>query len=386
MFSLNVLHAEHPCLEGIPVPMRMAALKKIFAKNKFSRTMEKLLFAKALKRYGANADDAGSGNAEAEDDEAEVNELSASGRVEPDADCAPPAPPALSLKPLSQLQQDIVDDPARAKVIQAVAGSGKTEVLVQNALKAAREGTNVLFVTKVHSVTFEIMKRLKAHLKIAEFAESGNHYYTRLGSGAVIEVANYDAMVNTQLLHPKLGLRVWLQQFGDAYSRKAERLCELVRSGEVTQLMMQFPKGTPAGMVVVDEMQAPRSSQAATPAGASEPGPSNPPPAKRSKRTEAEQAAEPSQLTKGKGKAQGKAQGKAAKAKPAPQPGRWLDRDCNAALNMQRIGESRWRPLELCWWLKQAALPAKGKEYPELGCKRLRDKPPKAQQQQPVAQ
>ncbi|KAJ9519136.1 hypothetical protein QJQ45_007693 [Haematococcus lacustris] len=72
-------------------------------------------------------------------------------------------------------------------------------------------------------------------------------------------------------------------------------------------------------------------------------------------------------------------------AKPAPQPGRWLDRDCNAALNMQRIGESRWRPLELCWWPDQGALPAKGKEYPGLGYKRLRDKPPKAQEQQQPA-
>ncbi|KAJ9530386.1 hypothetical protein QJQ45_000750 [Haematococcus lacustris] len=120
--------------------------------------------------------------------------------------------------------------------------------------------------------------------------------------------------------------------------------------------------------------QAPRSSQAATPTAASEPGPSTPQPAKRTKRTKAEpEAAEP---TKGKGK------GKAAKATPAPQPGRWLDRDCHAALNMQRIGESRWRPLELCWWPDQGALPAKGKEYPGLGYKRLRDKPPKAQQQQ----
>ncbi|KAJ9509916.1 hypothetical protein QJQ45_011477 [Haematococcus lacustris] len=84
-------------------------------------------------------------------------------------------------------------------------------------------------------------------------------------------------------------------------------------------------------------------------------------------------AAEP---TKGKGK------GKAAKAKPAPQPGRWLDRDCNAALNMQRIGESKCRPLELCYWPDQGALPAKGKEYPGLGYKRVRDKPPKAQEQQ----
>ncbi|KAJ9508420.1 hypothetical protein QJQ45_011950 [Haematococcus lacustris] len=80
--------------------------------------------------------------------------------------------------------------------------------------------------------------------------------------------------------------------------------------------------------------QAPCSSQAATQPAASEPGPSTPLPAKRSKRTKAEPAAEPN-------KGKGKAQGKAAKAKPAPQPGRWLDRDCNAAVNMQRIGESK---------------------------------------------
>ncbi|KAJ9510251.1 hypothetical protein QJQ45_015734, partial [Haematococcus lacustris] len=77
-----------------------------------------------------------------------------------------------------------------------------------------------------------------------------------------------------------------------------------------------------------------------------------------------------------------KGKGKAAKAKPAPQPGRWVDRDCNAALNMHRIGESRWRPLELCYWPDQGGLPAKGKEYPGLGYKRVRDKPPKAQEQQ----
>ncbi|KAJ9509569.1 hypothetical protein QJQ45_011220 [Haematococcus lacustris] len=115
--------------------------------------------------------------------------------------------------------------------------------------------------------------------------------------------------------------------------------------------------------------QAPCSSQAATQPAASEPGPSTPLPAKRSKRSEAEQVAELSR-------------GKYFKAKPALQPGRWVDRDCNAALNMQRIGEAKWRPLELCYWPEQGKLPAKGKEYPGLGYKRLRDKPPKAQQQQ----
>ncbi|KAJ9514228.1 hypothetical protein QJQ45_012190 [Haematococcus lacustris] len=105
---------------------------------------------------------------------------------------------------------------------------------------------------------------------------------------------------------------------------------------------------------------SPHSPQEATQPAASEPGPIIPPPAKRSKRTKAEQTAQHTQPTKGKGK------GKAAKAKPAPQPGRWLDRDCNAALSMQRIGESKWRPLELCWWPDLPELPANGKEYPEL--------------------
>ncbi|KAJ9525500.1 hypothetical protein QJQ45_003280 [Haematococcus lacustris] len=91
------------------------------------------------------------------------------------------------------------------------------------------------------------------------------------------------------------------------------------------------------GSLLWVDFPQPPCSQGATQPAASEPGPSTPPPAKRIKRTKAEQAAEPTLPTKCKGKAKGKA----AEAKPAPRPGRWLDRDCNAALNMQRIGESR---------------------------------------------
>ncbi|KAJ9506158.1 hypothetical protein QJQ45_002435 [Haematococcus lacustris] len=56
-----------------------------------------------------------------------------------------------------------------------------------------------------------------------------------------------------------------------------------------------------------------------------------------------------------------------------------------AGFEVQRIGESRWRPLELCWWPEQGKVPAKGKEYPGLRYKRVLDKPPKAQQQQQSA-
>ncbi|KAJ9531109.1 hypothetical protein QJQ45_000924 [Haematococcus lacustris] len=101
--------------------------------------------------------------------------------------------------------------------------------------------------------------------------------------------------------------------------------------------------------------QAPGSSQEATQPAASEPGPNTALPAKCSKRTETEQAAEPTQPTKGTGKA------KAAKAKPAPQPGSALGRAGGAH------------------WPDQGALPAKGKEYPGLGYKQVQDKPPKTQ-------
>ncbi|KAJ9517087.1 hypothetical protein QJQ45_002598 [Haematococcus lacustris] len=132
------------------------------------------------------------------------------------------------------------------------------------------------------------------------------------------------------------------------------------RHGHAKQLVVFFgaagigPKGGPDVVPGSGHAQAPTGPMQPGSHTASEPGPSSPWPAKRSKRTKAEQAAEPTQPTKGKGKAKGKA--------------------------AKRIGESSWRPLELCWW---SDLPAKGKEHPGLCYKRLRDKPPKAQQLQP---
>ncbi|KAJ9515685.1 hypothetical protein QJQ45_002673 [Haematococcus lacustris] len=77
----------------------------------------------------------------------------------------------------------------------------------------------------------------------------------------------------------------------------------------------------------------------------------------------------PPSLPRAKGKGKSRA---AQPTPPAPQPGGWVDRDCNAALNMHmRIGKSKWRPLELCCWPGMPGMPAKGKEYPELGYKRL---------------
>ncbi|KAJ9508418.1 hypothetical protein QJQ45_011947 [Haematococcus lacustris] len=63
----------------------------------------------------------------------------------------------------------------------------------------------------------------------------------------------------------------------------------------------------------------------------------------------------------------------------APPWGRWLDRDTNGCLNLQRIGESRQRPIELCQWDDLAALPPFGKEY-QQGYKRVNDRLPRDRQ------
>ncbi|KAJ9514657.1 hypothetical protein QJQ45_028365, partial [Haematococcus lacustris] len=62
-----------------------------------------------------------------------------------------------------------------------------------------------------------------------------------------------------------------------------------------------------------------------------------------------------------------------------PPWGRWLDRDSNSCLNLQRIGESMQRPLELCSWTDREALPTIGKEY-QQGYKRVNDRLPKGRQ------
>ncbi|KAJ9509267.1 hypothetical protein QJQ45_001719 [Haematococcus lacustris] len=69
---------------------------------------------------------------------------------------------------------------------------------------------------------------------------------------------------------------------------------------------------------------------------------------------------------------------------PVPRPqappwGRWLDRDTNGCLNLQRVGESMQRPLELCSWKVLEALPTVGKEYQQR-YKLVNDRLPKGRQ------
>ncbi|KAJ9531583.1 hypothetical protein QJQ45_014952 [Haematococcus lacustris] len=72
---------------------------------------------------------------------------------------------------------------------------------------------------------------------------------------------------------------------------------------------------------------------------------------------------------------------KAAPRPQAPPGGRWLDRDTNGCLNLQRIGESRQRPIELCRWDDLEALPPIGHQQGyQQGYKLVNDRLPKGRQ------
>ncbi|KAJ9516401.1 hypothetical protein QJQ45_011079 [Haematococcus lacustris] len=75
-----------------------------------------------------------------------------------------------------------------------------------------------------------------------------------------------------------------------------------------------------------------------------------------------------------------------AQAPPGPVPppqappwGRWLDRDTNGCLNLQRVRERMQRPLELCSYEGLEALPTVGTEY-QQGYKRVNGRLPKGRQ------
>ncbi|GFH24848.1 hypothetical protein HaLaN_22714, partial [Haematococcus lacustris] len=72
------------------------------------------------------------------------------------------------------------------------------------------------------------------------------------------------------------------------------------------------------------------------------------------------------------------------KAPSAPPWDRWLDRDTNGCLNLQRVGESMQRPLELSSYEGLEALPTVGTEY-QQGYKRVNDRLPKDRPEQKAA-
>ncbi|KAJ9508455.1 hypothetical protein QJQ45_011985 [Haematococcus lacustris] len=108
----------------------------------------------------------------------------------------------------------------------------------------------------------------------------------------------------------------------------------------------------PDGLVIVDEFRTSRVSSARPPAMTPPPPPAQAPPRPGPTTTSPSPGPAPPCSTR-----------QSMQRPQAPPGGRWLDRNTNGCLNLQRIEESKQRPLELCQWDDLEALPPVGNEY-----------------------
>ena len=137
-------------------------------------------------------------------------------------------------------------------LLNGCAGSRKTDTLVRVCMRHHAAGRNVLIITLVGSVTVELRERLESSLPGCTFTKAGNHYmYEPDGGGACVEIANYDAMLHTQLAAHRDPV---LMRYGACFTRKAAvMLDKYVRTGEHRMFLMR--NGREADVLLMDEFQ-----------------------------------------------------------------------------------------------------------------------------------
>ena len=151
---------------------------------------------------------------------------------------------------VSELQQTIVESPARLKLINGCAGSRKTDTLIKAGIyNLYNHHSNLLFLTLVGSVTDEIKTRVENYLHIEIKKLYQSNHYLGVYEGCYIEIANYDAWIHRQLEV----LKCDLTEIGDDYHEKNKRLLELIVTEKCGVFYMKNNKI--ANCVLVDEFQ-----------------------------------------------------------------------------------------------------------------------------------
>lgn len=160
---------------------------------------------------------------------------------------------------MGYMLHDFCSDEQRAVVLaddqyillNGCAGSRKTDTLVRVCLRRFLEGQNVLIITLVGSVTNELRERLEGALPGCSFRKAGNHYLYEPVGQACIEIANYDAMLHTQLASHN---DPFLLRYGSCFTRKAAFMLEkYVRPGKHRTFVLR--NGRTAGVLLMDEFQ-----------------------------------------------------------------------------------------------------------------------------------
>jgi hypothetical protein len=136
-------------------------------------------------------------------------------------------------------------------LLNGCAGSRKTDTLVRVCVRHHAAGRNVLIITLVGSVTNELRERLESSLPGCAFTKIGNHYMYEPEGAACIEIANYDAMLHTQLAQHRDPV---LMTYGACFTRKANVLLDkYVSTGQHRAFVMRNKRT--ADVLLMDEFQ-----------------------------------------------------------------------------------------------------------------------------------
>lgn len=162
---------------------------------------------------------------------------------------------------VSEEQKRIVMDNARLKLVNGVAGAHKTSTLIKCGIRYLCEGKNVLFLTKISSVTDEITKRMTRDYNLV-FSKSASHFLAQYppaesaessesaesAESAWCSVANYDSFIDKQLRKYNLPFE------GEAFNAKVKNLSENIKKiTPETGIVMK--NDIKVDVILIDEVQ-----------------------------------------------------------------------------------------------------------------------------------
>ena len=168
---------------------------------------------------------------------------------------------------ISEEQKRIVLDNARLKLVNGCAGGYKTSSLIKCGVRHLSEGKNVLFLTKISSVTDEITKRMTRDYNLI-FTKSASHFIGQYSvaqnsvaqnsvaqnsvaqnsevTGAWCSVANYDSFIDKQLRKYSIPFE------GEAFNAKVKKLSENIEKITDGVVMKNDVK---VDVILIDEVQ-----------------------------------------------------------------------------------------------------------------------------------
>lgn len=145
---------------------------------------------------------------------------------------------------ISEEQKNIVLDKSRIKLVNGCAGGRKTDSLIKCGIHYLQQQKNVIFLTKISSVTDEITKRMKKDYNL-EFVKSAGHFTAPVGENWC-SVANFDSFIDRQLREYSIPFE------GEAFNQKVKQLSnnlEKMTNGIVMK------NGQRVDVILIDEVQ-----------------------------------------------------------------------------------------------------------------------------------